>query len=229
MLRVYPKTKKWKIPDEGEWMTVSRIMAAALGITLVLGAGASAKTKKDAGRQQLCRRVQEFGKAWARADFVTMDRLLAPGYIHTDDRGQVQNRSAWLKLMHRRAPQLRTLKISFSDIQIRLMGKLALVTGGNLIRSTVKMPMPAEHLRFTQLWVRNPSGWQRLAFQATPVFADLKFSDVQCGRKGPGQCSGRVKFRMPGGKLNGKKASTASGNEMLACRFEDETGKALKP
>lgn len=182
---------------------LATVVAFAAVTALCLPAKALSKEAAnvaDTEGNQLCQRVHQFSTAWTHADFRTMDRLLAPGYVHTDDRGAYQPRSTWLKVMHERSANLKALKISMHDIRIRMLGRTAIVTGEDVIDSTHHTGAPPEHLRFTQVWVDNPSGWQRLAFQATPVLNNIKFSHMECAKSNPRICTGRVKVTLPAGK-----------------------------
>ena len=117
--------------------------------------------------QEIRSLVTQFGTAWAHSDTAVLDKLLAPDYIHTDIYGAVQHRTEWLKY----AGQPRALEIEFEDVDVRVFGDVAIVTGGNTIWNPKDGKEKANRIRFTQVWQRNKGGWQRLAFQATPITA----------------------------------------------------------
>ena len=110
--------------------------------------------------QEIRSLVTQFGTAWAHSDTAVLDKLLAP-----DTYGTVQHRAEWLKY----AGQPRALEIEFEDLDVRVLGDIAVVTGGNTIWSPKDGKEKANRIRFTQVWQRNKGSWQRLAFQATPI------------------------------------------------------------
>lgn len=173
-----------------------------------------AQTKSE---QQLCQRVNEFNTAWTHADFGTLNLLLAPGYVHIDDHGLYQPRSQWLKVMHRRAGELKTLRITMKEVRIRMLGGAAVVTGEDIIQPVKANGRSGEHLRFTQVWTRGASGWQRLRFQATPVIGDMKLSDVKCEKGASARCTGKVTFTMPA--RSGTQHTSSSASKGATCTF----------
>lgn len=182
-------------------MLKSKPILAVLAATALLPACAVAKRPirhGSAAGQRLCRRLNDFNEAWLHADFKDLERFLAPDYVHTDDHGTYQPRATWLKVMHTRTPNLKTLTIDMHDVRIRMLGHTAVVTGEDVIGSTVHKSEPPEYLRFTQVWVDHTDGWQRLAFQATPVIDNMKFSHMKCTKSDPSVCTGHVKVTLPG-------------------------------
>lgn len=210
-----------------------RIICIATAAVLFLPASAFSRQSKsvtsNAG-QTLCKRVQLFSAAWTHADFKTMDRLLAPSYVHTDDTGAYQPRSTWLKAMHKRSANLKTLNITMHDIRIRMLGHTAVVTGEDIIGSTRHTNKPPEHLRFTQVWVNNSTGWQRLAFQATPVLKNIKFSHMKCTKSKPAVCTGRVKITLPEKPTASSAITDAEESSASDCTFiHDPKGTMKNP
>ena len=121
-------------------------------------------------RQELETRIVEFGEAWARGDVEVLRGLLSATYTHTDVRGHVLGRDAWLDYARGRSGA--DTAISFADVSTQFVGDVAIITGRNDMtgRSTISSDgRSAGSLRFTQVWVRQQGRWLREAFQATFV------------------------------------------------------------
>ena len=100
-------------------------------------------------------------EAWARSDVAALDRLLAARYVHADALGRVQRRADWLAA----AGRPRNVAITSEDLAVRVHGRFAVVTGGNVITT----PEQAETQRFTQVWVKRGASWLRAASRALPL------------------------------------------------------------
>jgi hypothetical protein len=118
--------------------------------------------------------VRVFGEAWLAADGAQLDRLLAREYTHTDVTGRVLDRTEWLTDAENAQKWLRSPhgtskpSIEFEDMQIRVYGDVAVVTGMNVIHSANLKDKPMR-LRFTQVWVKEDGEWKRRFFQGTQV------------------------------------------------------------
>ena len=121
--------------------------------------------------------VRRFGEAWAAGDGATLDSLLSATYTHSDIFGDIQDRAEWLAYAGGRAG--RASRIAFSNVQTRIVGDAAVVTGLNTVTGggarTADDRQDLE-LRFTQLWIWRDGRWLREAFQATPVQASERAS-----------------------------------------------------
>ena len=114
----------------------------------------------------------EMGRAYARQDLATLDKLDADDYSQTDTRGVVVAHDEYPAYVRERtAGTFRngesTLTIDCDSIEVRLYGDAAVVTGGWTY--TVKKPDGdlVRHSRWTSMWTRYAAGWKRHAFQNT--------------------------------------------------------------
>ncbi len=117
--------------------------------------------------------VQRFSEAWARGEVADLTTMLTPSYTHTDASGALLGRAGWLAYAEARAG--RTTAIGLSDVAIRVLGDVAIVTGVNEITGTgIRRVDDTASLtiRFTAVWVWMDGRWKREAFQATPVGND---------------------------------------------------------
>jgi ketosteroid isomerase-like protein len=130
----------------------------------------------DTRLQKLNDAVARFGEAWARGDVAALEAMLSPTYTHTDAFGHLQDRSAWLEYARKRAG--RATQIAFRDVQTRVFGDVAIVTGINDLQGPgVREAKDRARLtiRFTQLWLFREDRWFREAFQATPCEEKVNF------------------------------------------------------
>ena len=123
----------------------------------------------DARVAELEAAARRFGEAWANGDTETLDALLSPSYTHTDVFDDFLKRAAWLDYARGRAG--RASLISFRDVETRIFGDVAVVTGVNEVQGGALSPDDRKDLvlRFTQVWVWRDGCWLREAFQATPI------------------------------------------------------------
>jgi hypothetical protein len=108
--------------------------------------------------------IRAFGEAWARGDAYKLEEMLSPTYTHTNVRGELQDRDAWLEYARGRSGA--TTQIVFADVLTRIVGEIAIVTGRNDIAGG-NDGRSNRSLRFTQVWIRKDGRWLREAFQAT--------------------------------------------------------------
>ncbi len=111
-----------------------------------------------------------FGNAWACGDIAVLDELLSPDYTHHDAFGARLDRAGWLEYAAKRTG--RTTRLEFRNVQTRMFGDVALVTGTNVVTGGgARTPTDNADLTlvFTQVWIWKDGRWLREAFQATPV------------------------------------------------------------
>jgi ketosteroid isomerase-like protein len=120
--------------------------------------------------------VTAFGEAWAKGDIAALNAMLAPGYTHTDAFGAYLDRASWLGYAGGRAG--RTTGIRFRQVETRIHGDVAIVTGINeldgpgIANAQDRSPLT---IRFTQVWLWRDGRWLREAFQATPCRSGPSF------------------------------------------------------
>jgi hypothetical protein len=133
------------------------ILATASIVLAGLGTGPLPRTAAE----EVESRVRQCDEAWARSDVATLDLLLADRYVHAEPPGSVQRRADWLA----DAGRPRNVAVTFDDLTVRVEGRVAVVTGSNVITTAKR----AEARRFTQVWVKHGAAWLRTAFRAAPA------------------------------------------------------------
>jgi ketosteroid isomerase-like protein len=151
---------------------------------VVASLAVSTATAVEAGSRQddtaeLTRLACEAGQAYAGRDLEALKKLTADDYSQTDVRGGVLDRSAWLDFVKNRKSEL---TIECDDLQVRLYGDAAVVTGRwryTQTRDAEKLPTST---RWTSVWTRYPDGWKRHAFQNTYINPDADRCALAAGR-----------------------------------------------
>ncbi|MCH6232857.1 nuclear transport factor 2 family protein [Cognataquiflexum rubidum] len=116
-------------------------------------------------RQEIIQIMQNSIVAWGDSDTLTLSKLLAPEYRHSDIYGKILTRQEWLNYA---AKPRSVTDYKTDDVDIVLYNNnLALVTGKNSHQSS-KSTKRTE-LRFTQVWIKNNGQWKRSAFQGTLI------------------------------------------------------------
>ncbi|MCO7225347.1 nuclear transport factor 2 family protein [Pleionea sp. CnH1-48] len=116
--------------------------------------------------------LERFNQAFMDADTQTLNTLLTSNYVHTNSGSKPFGKTAWLNWLKTRKQALQDKlfhykNYSTEELSIQVYGDSAVVTGRNIAEGMNK-GQPFQHdIRFTHLWIREPSGWKRAAFHDT--------------------------------------------------------------
>jgi len=148
------------------------VVSALLGTLLVLGAGArpafaDAHDKHDAKKQ-----VEALEEQWRTAqlagDVATMDKMLSEDFIGISMSGQVNTKAQLLDRI--RAHKVSLSKVELSDMKVKLIGGIAIVTSQAEVVGTSEGASVKGTYRYTRVYQRLPSGgWKITSFEATRV------------------------------------------------------------
>lgn len=123
--------------------------------------------KRDSKRE-----IEEVEEQWRTAqlagDVTTMDKLLADDYFGISVAGQLNNKTQQLERLQKRMFVM--TKIDTSDVKIKLVGRVAIVTSLARVEGTNDgEPMKGE-FRYTRIYKRYPDGsWKITNFEVTRV------------------------------------------------------------
>jgi uncharacterized protein (TIGR02246 family) len=111
---------------------------------------------------------QELATAWAARDRETIERLIAPDWTVTHVEGQRLTRPEVFRMMlgtdtNQMEPS------TIDDVEVRVFGDTAVVTGRNHARGTQSGTPFDVRLRFTDVFVRRDGQWQAVASHATLI------------------------------------------------------------
>lgn len=119
--------------------------------------------------QEIRKVIDDFARAFAQVDTVSLNSLIADDYVHTNLDGGVLNKSQWLERAKARLAEIRSGKFrfdhySYDDLRIRIYGNTAVVTGQATTVGQREGKVFKSNLRFTNVWVKREGRWQRVAF-----------------------------------------------------------------
>jgi homoserine O-acetyltransferase/O-succinyltransferase len=147
-----------------------------------LSGGTMNQTSASSVERGLASAIADRHKALLAGDTDVVERLTADEYVQTDISGYVQDKSAWLNEYFRplamlmKAGKFRWDKYEEKDVQIRVFGTTAVVTGSMSLKGTGAKPSGhtwvespettfAGTLRFTRVWVNRDGTWRLAALQ----------------------------------------------------------------
>jgi ketosteroid isomerase-like protein len=137
--------------------------AAAAGATADSAGGAGVASAVDAGAGD-DRALLELEDQWAAAvvkrDSVTFERLLAPGFVYSED-DRTMSRDQVLREIVSGADTVRSAHNE--DIRVHHFGPTAVVTGWLVLRGRGAAGAFDRRFRYTDTWARRDGQWQIVA------------------------------------------------------------------
>ncbi len=110
-------------------------------------------------------------EGWAHAyvadDATYLERVMGPGYVQTNVRGEVSTKAE--EVAEVRDHAIHYERFESSDLKVRVYGDAAVVTGQTMIKATVAKSgrVIDASIRFTDTFVRLDGRWQAIAGQTT--------------------------------------------------------------
>ncbi len=106
-------------------------------------------------------------KAMENRDLATLSRYLGDDLIYTHSSALVDSKDSYVE-------SLRSGKVVYkqtrrSDLRVSPYGCTAVLTGRGDFSVIVDGKDIEVQLRFTNVWVKNPEGWQMVAWEATRI------------------------------------------------------------
>ena len=124
--------------------------------------------RKHMEREQIVELEQEWQKAALANDVATMDRLLSEDYLGITASGEVLTKAQQLDHMRNREFVLNTLQTS--ELKIKLIGNIAIVTSLARVEGTSDGEPLLGAYRYTRVYQRLASGtWKITNFEVTPT------------------------------------------------------------
>ena len=135
-----------------------------LGIVCVCATNVAGqvKAKTDPATQQLLRLEDGWAAALIARDGATFQRLLAPGFVYTEDDKTVGRDQVLHDVV---SPSDSVIAARKAGMQVHLFGATGVVTGWLEVK-VISSGKPVQHrYRFTDTWVRRNGDWQIVAAQ----------------------------------------------------------------
>jgi ketosteroid isomerase-like protein len=149
----------------------SASLIAALLVIAVIAAPACGE-KRQPKRHTLKQQVEALEEQWRVTqlanDVVSMDKLLSEDFIGISVTGQIYTKVQQLERM--RTKKLMLTKIELSEMKVKLVGPVAIVTSRADVEGTNDDAPLTGTLRYMRVYRRVPSGgWKITSFEATRV------------------------------------------------------------
>ncbi len=148
------------------------LLASAVAL-LVFGVGtrpafAQAHDKKHDAKRQVEALEEQWRTAQLLGDAATMDKMLSEDFIGISISGQVNTKAQMLDRV--RAHRVALSKIELSDMKVKLIGGIAIVTSLAEVEGINEGASVKGTYRYTRVYQRLPSGgWKITSFEATRV------------------------------------------------------------
>ena len=128
-------------------------------------------TPSNPSAEELLQLEQRRCDAVATGDETTLRELLSPTLIHVHTRGNQDSLESYLEYLTR---TVEILRVQRRDVSVQVHERFAVMTGHQTNtarqRGTDTEPIQVEG-QVMQVWAKTDSGWQQVAFQATPLGA----------------------------------------------------------
>nr|WP_281383471.1 nuclear transport factor 2 family protein [Granulicella aggregans] len=149
-------------------LAILLLAVAVLGIAGIAHAQNAHKEHKRDYKREIELVEQQWRTAQLAGDVATMDKLLAEDYFGISNNGQLNNKTQQLERLQKRTLVL--TKIDVSDVKIKLLGRVGIVTSLAQLEGT-NDGRPLQGLfRYTRIYKRYPDGsWKITNFEVTHV------------------------------------------------------------
>ncbi len=159
----------------GAVLGVSALLAGA-----ALASGPHAHAHKRIYKQQIEALEDQWRVAQLADDVATMDELLAPDYLGISMNGQINDKDQQLDRMRNRT--LVVSSIALSDVKIKLVGQVAIVTSRAQVEGSSEGVTMHGMFRYTRIYRRYPDGtWKITNFEVTPIAGKTAAPDTSAG------------------------------------------------
>jgi ketosteroid isomerase-like protein len=167
---------------------LSCILAAAPG-SLCAFSGQENHPKKHDEKKQVEALEEQWRTAQLAGDVATMEKMLADDFIGISMSGQVNTKAQQLERVRTR--KLVVTRIELSDMKVKLVGTVAIVTSVADVEGTSEGVSVKGKYRYTRVYQRLPSGgWKITSFEATriaPPHTERTTQPPQATEPPPGQ------------------------------------------
>ncbi len=118
--------------------------------------------------QTLLHLEQDRCNAMVAGDIARLRALLHPDLIHVHAKGQADNHDSYFATGGFNVHYTRLQR--FDDLQVRVLGNTALMTGRQLLEAVRKKTGDKVYIdsQVMQVWVLEAEQWRQIAFQTTP-------------------------------------------------------------
>jgi ketosteroid isomerase-like protein len=104
-------------------------------------------------------------KAQTGGDLKALEALLGDDLVYTHSSAAVDSKATYVESM--RSGALKYTSIEPRDLQVRVFGTTAIITGAAHITAVSKGQPVDNQLRYTDVWVLRDGRWQMVSWQST--------------------------------------------------------------
>lgn len=155
-------------PIRGSVTAVAVVLAAAANLAQPAFAIHPPHERKHDAKKQVEVLEEQWRRARLTGDVATMEKMLSDDYIGISMTGQVSTKTQQLERV--REHKIVLTRLDLGDMQIKLVGQLAIVTSRADIVGTNEGMLVQGSYRYTRVYQRQPSGvWKITSFEATRI------------------------------------------------------------
>lgn len=148
---------------------LTALLAAALGLGLPAAAvpAAAAHTGLAVDAAVLKAQAVAWDNAIVHKHRPAIEANMAAEFLHIGENGVVSDRKAFLDSIL--SEHLAIAPYAMEDLQVRLFGDAALLTGTTRMHGSWRGKPFSSHYRFTDTYIRREGGWQVVQVQITAL------------------------------------------------------------
>ena len=148
---------------------ICALLLTLVFFALVVGQGGEKSKAPQAGgvEQQLKQMEDDWQKATRTKDAAALKRMIAEDWVATDDKGKALNREQYISQTTAN-PDVIQSNENF-DMQVRVYGDTAVVTGGSKEKGTRNGTAYTDTYRWTDVFVKRGGRWQAVVSQWAKV------------------------------------------------------------
>lgn len=142
-------------------------MLAATGVALLVAVTMTHVQPAAQGSAAEAVKAAEMARFTAQTtnDFKALDALLGDDLTYTHSSAAVDTKATYIESM--RSGAVKYESIEPRDVQVRVYGTTAVITGAGRFKVTARGQALDNQLRFTDVWVLRDGRWQMVAWQST--------------------------------------------------------------
>jgi len=153
------------------------VLSAGYAVRPVFAAPVPQEKKHDA-KHQVEMLEEQWRVAQLAGDTATMEKMLSDDYLGISMTGEVDTKTQQLRRVADR--RLMLTKIELSDMKVKLIGAIAIVTSQAEVEGTNDGVSVRGTYRYTRIYRHMPSGqWKITSFEATREHHHRNHMDVQ--------------------------------------------------
>jgi ketosteroid isomerase-like protein len=133
-------------------------------------APAAPESAEDRTKAELKQLERDIGRANVERDAAFFERVEADEFVFTDSGGGLTTKKEDVDSVRKPAnPDVRLLAYDVDDMQVRVYGETAVVTGRVTMRQNVKGEERTGRTRFTDVFVRRDGRWRLVAGHSSRI------------------------------------------------------------